>query len=114
MRDGVKLAANLFRPSNVGRQPTILLRTPYGKGDEITPQLQTFVDHGYTVVFQDVRGRKESEGTYTPLTQEAPDGDDTLNWIAAPALVGRQSGHDRRVLPRHRAVESGRSATIPI
>ena len=36
---------------------------------------------------QDVRGRYESEGAFQPLTQEVHDGDDTLNWIAAPALV---------------------------
>jgi putative CocE/NonD family hydrolase len=35
------------------------------------------------VVVQDVRGRYESEGRFSPLTQEGPDGEDTLNWIAA-------------------------------
>ena len=83
MHDGVKLAANLFRPGQAGRLPTILLRTPYNKGDHITPQLQTYVDHGYNVVFEDVRGRYESEGTFSPLSQEPRDGEDTLNWIAA-------------------------------
>ena len=34
------------------------------------------------MVVQDVRGRYESEGAFDPLRQEAPDGDDTLNWIA--------------------------------
>ncbi len=83
MRDGVKLAANLFRPSSAGRLPTVLLRTPYDKGLVITPQLQAYVDHGYNVVYQDVRGRNESEGAFQPLTQEPLDGDDTINWIAA-------------------------------
>ena len=83
MRDGVKLAANLFRPSDNGRLPTILMRTPYDKGTEITPQAQTFVDHGYNVMIQDVRGRWESEGSFSPFTQEAPDGNDTIDWIAA-------------------------------
>jgi hypothetical protein len=41
------------------------------------------VDHGYVVVMQDVRGRYASEGAFSPLTQEGPDGDDTLNWMAA-------------------------------
>ena len=83
MRDGVKLAANLFRPSKGGRLPTILMRTPYKKGADMPPQFQAYVDHGYNVMYQDVRGRGESEGTFTPFTQEAPDGDDTINWIAA-------------------------------
>ena len=34
MRDGVRLAANIFRPKGEGRFPVILMRTPYGKGDE--------------------------------------------------------------------------------
>ena len=63
MRDGVRLSANVFRPpgtagaAGTGRYPTILLRTPYGKGDAITPAYQSFVYHGYVVVVQDVRGR---------------------------------------------------------
>lgn len=83
MRDGVRLAANLFHPPGGGRLPTILLRTPYDKGTKITPQLQAYVDHGYNVVNQDVRGRAESEGVFSPLWQEPGDGDDTINWIAA-------------------------------
>ena len=58
------------------------MRTPYGKGADITPHHQAFVEHGYAIVVQDVRGRYESEGAFQPLTQEVHDGDDTLNWIA--------------------------------
>jgi putative CocE/NonD family hydrolase len=82
MRDGVRLSANVFRPSEHARVPAILVRTPYGKGLDITPHYQAFVDHGYAVVVQDVRGRYESEGAFLPLYQEPADGDDTLNWIA--------------------------------
>lgn len=82
MRDGTRLYANVFRPSQAGRFPTILYRTPYGKGKAITPNFQAFVDHGYAVVVQDVRGRYESEGVFRLLDQEPQDGDDTLNWIA--------------------------------
>jgi uncharacterized protein len=82
MRDGVRLSANIFLPSEHGRVPTILVRTPYGKGADITPNYQAFVEHGYAVVVQDVRGRYESEGSFHPLEQESNDGDDTLNWIA--------------------------------
>ncbi|HWB85819.1 MAG TPA: CocE/NonD family hydrolase [Bryobacteraceae bacterium] len=81
MRDGVHLAANIFRPGT-GRVPTILVRTPYGKGTALSPAYRTFVDHGYAVVMQDVRGRYESEGNFRPLQQEPQDGNDTLNWIA--------------------------------
>jgi putative CocE/NonD family hydrolase len=82
MRDGVRLSANVFRPSEHARVPAILVRTPYGKGLDITPHYQAFVDRGYAVVVQDVRGRYDSEGAFLPLHQEPADGDDTLNWIA--------------------------------
>lgn len=82
MRDGVRLSANVFRPSAPARVPTILYRTPYGKGAGITANFQAFVDHGYAVVVQDVRGRYDSEGAFRPLDQEGPDGYDTIEWIA--------------------------------
>jgi uncharacterized protein len=82
MRDGVRLFANVYLPHENSRVPAILVRTPYGKGADITPNYQAFVDHGYAIVVQDVRGRYESEGAFQPLTQETPDGDDTLNWVA--------------------------------
>jgi putative CocE/NonD family hydrolase len=82
MRDGVRLSANVFLPGPHGTFPTILVRTPYGKGADITSLYQTFVEHGYAVVSQDVRGRYDSEGAFQPLTQETNDGDDTINWIA--------------------------------
>ena len=82
MRDGVRLASNLYLPSLHGQFPCILVRTPYGKGADITPHYQAFVDRGYAVMVQDVRGRYESEGAFQPLTQEMGDGDDTINWIA--------------------------------
>lgn len=82
MRDGVRLSTNAYVPSERGRFPAILVRTPYNKGADITPHYQAFVDRGYAVVVQDVRGRYESEGAFQPLIQEQNDGDDTLNWIA--------------------------------
>jgi len=85
MRDGVKLSANLFRPGAARRYPAVLLRTPYGKGDAITASYQAFVNHGYAVVVQDVRGRYKSGGVFEPINQEIADGDDTLNWIARQA-----------------------------
>jgi uncharacterized protein len=86
MRDGVRLSANVFRPGETSRYPAILLRTPYGKGDAITAAYQSFVNHGYAVIVQDVRGRYRSGGTFEPVhNQEIDDGDDTLNWIARQA-----------------------------
>jgi putative CocE/NonD family hydrolase len=91
MRDGVNLSTNAYIPSEQGRFPTILVRTPYNKGADINANYRAFVDQGYAVVVQDVRGRYASEGAFQPLTQEISDGDDTLNWIA------RQSWSDGKV-----------------
>jgi uncharacterized protein len=82
MRDGVRLSANVFLPENAGRVPAILIRTPYNKGEALNANWEAFVEHGYAVVVQDVRGRYGSEGVFDPLHQEPSDGDDTLNWIA--------------------------------
>ena len=82
MRDGVHLDTNVFHPLGGARYPTILIRTPYGKGADFNPGYQSFIDHGYAVVVQDVRGRYDSAGEFRPLEQEGPDGYDTLDWIA--------------------------------
>jgi len=71
MRDGVRLSANVFLASERVRVPAILVRTPYGKGADITPNYQAFVEHGYAIVVEDVRGRYESEGAFQPLTHLA-------------------------------------------
>ena len=83
MRDGVHLSTNVFRPAGGARYPTVLVRTPYGKRDDISAHFRAFLERGYAIVVQDVRGRYESEGSFAPLTQEPNDGEDTLNWIAA-------------------------------
>jgi uncharacterized protein len=83
MRDGVKLAANVFLPDGPhGKLPAILERTPYGKASGPAPNYAPFVEHGYAVVVQDVRGRYDSQGAFDPLRQEGPDGYDTIEWIA--------------------------------
>jgi uncharacterized protein len=82
MRDGVRLSANVFLPRASEKFPVILARTPYGKGAALTPAYHTFVDRGYGVMVQDVRGRYASEGQFRPLDQESNDGFDTLTWIA--------------------------------
>ena len=83
MRDGIRLDTNVFRPLAGGRYPTILLRTPYGKGTELPPGYSSFLNHGYAVVLQDVRGRYDSQGVFDALNREGPDGYDTINWIAS-------------------------------
>lgn len=87
MRDGVRLATDIFYPTRrQGRLGTILIRTPYSKeraflrGGGFSPS--QFVEQGYVVAIQDVRGKFASEGTMLPYQNDGPDGSDTVNWIA--------------------------------
>lgn len=82
MRDGVRLSANVFRPSSTGRVPALLVRTPYNKGSVLFPGYQPLLEAGFAIVVQDVRGRYESEGNFGSILQERPDGSDTITWIA--------------------------------
>jgi hypothetical protein len=81
-RDGVHLDTNVFLPAGAHRVPALLLRTPYGKGADLLAGYPVFLDHGYAVVMQDVRGRFDSEGVFDSLDHEGEDGFDTIAWIA--------------------------------
>src|SRR5208337_4736400 len=78
MRDGVRLATNLYRPGAngipvPGKFPVILERTPYDKDhSEYWPRY--FVPRGFVVVTQDVRGRYASEGRWRPDRDDGNDG----------------------------------------
>ncbi len=93
MRDGIRLAADVWLPAASGRYPVILVRTPYLKGMELleVPKLaEYFATRGYVFVVQDVRGRGDSEGEFNFFFQEAPDGYDTIEWLAKqPYANGR-------------------------
>lgn len=86
MRDGVRLAADIFRPDALGRFPVLVTRGPYGKDGYVSNpdhSIWFFPKYGYVVVSQDCRARFESEGdSYNPLFQEAQDGYDTVEWAA--------------------------------
>jgi len=85
MRDGVILRADVMLPSAEGTFPVLIYRTPYGK-DRAPESWSTFpkaVARGYAVVIQDVRGRYQSEGEFTPYQTEGRDGYDTIEWAAA-------------------------------
>ena len=87
MSDGVKLATDVYTPTN-GQPPfpVILVRTPYGKdmGKGLAGNLCA---QGYAVVAQDMRGRFASEGHHAiifgndGLGGQHQDGHDTIRWI---------------------------------
>ena len=95
MRDGVKLYADIYRPSREVRFPTLITRTPYGvQRDGMHAAVIKFAQRGYAVVVQDVRGRFESEGAWDPFRSEAKDGYDTVEWAAAqPWSSGKVGMH---------------------
>lgn len=95
MRDGVRLATDIYLPDGPGPWPVIIERTPYNRrgvsNSEVSikntnPKTREeiaiwFRDRGYAVVMQDVRGRNGSEGQFTKYVNEADDGYDTFSWI---------------------------------
>jgi uncharacterized protein len=81
MRDGTELAANIFKPQGDGPFPTILSRTPYGKGTEKNGQARSYVSQGYAMVIQDCRGKGDSKGLWDPFRYDAHDGFDTQEWV---------------------------------
>ena len=98
MRDGVSLYADVYRPVGNERYPVIVSRTPYST--ERFPSAYEagvyFSRRGYVYVFQDVRGRHESDGRWEPFFDDERDGYDTVEWAASQpwsnGKVGMQGG----------------------
>ena len=86
MRDGVRLSANVFRPTGAQGTPAVLIRLPYRKDDHPTmwARGKYWTRTGYACVIQDVRGKFGSEGDWVPFVNEAADGLDTLDWLLSP------------------------------
>lgn len=106
-RDGVKLNTNVYVPKKQTEPlPIILLRTPYGidgAAGQFRNYLRDLAENGYIFVFQDIRGRFKSEGTFVmcrpprdpndpKAVDEASDTQDTITW-----LLENVKGHNGRV-----------------
>lgn len=84
-RDGVRLDADVYRPTASGSFPVLLMRQPYGRAIASTvvyAHPSWYAAHGYIVVIQDVRGRGSSEGTFRLFAHEIEDGEDSIQWAA--------------------------------
>jgi uncharacterized protein len=116
MRDRTRLNTFVFLPEAGGpRWPVILHRTPYGiaaadaadKTDcskawlpsaaepmrgSILRGWQRITAHGYAAVYQDTRGRHGSEGEDRVYADDASDGWDAIDWIAAEPWCNRMIG----------------------
>lgn len=85
MRDGVRLATDIYRPAKdgaliAGRLPAILARLPYNKDGQKSIG-RYYAVRGYVFVAQDTRGRYKSEGVWHMLSDDGPDGCDTAAWL---------------------------------
>ena len=102
MRDGTRLATDLYRPAQDGEPlagpfPTILCRTPYDKTDRrYTEIADFFTPRGYVTVLQDLHGRYRSEGVgqyfHVANEHDGTDGYDTVEWIAAQRWSNHRVG----------------------
>lgn len=90
MRDGIRLATDIYRPKTDGPVPVIFSRTPYNfnlysEGEMNKRQIQRAmkaVRRGYAYVVQNERGRYFSEGEWDILGVPLTDGYDAFSWMA--------------------------------
>ena len=89
MRDGVKLATDVYRDEAAGKAPVVLMRTPYDRTKQ-KGSAERWAKAGYIFIAQDCRGTRASEGVMAPYNNEGQDGYDTLEWITRqPWCSGR-------------------------
>ena len=89
MRDGVRLATDIYRPKTDSKTPIIFSRTPYnfnswGDGKQRTRTAERAyeaVSRGYAYVVQNERGRYYSEGEWDILGVPLTDGYDAFEWM---------------------------------
>ncbi len=83
MRDGVHLNATLYAPKpQTEPLPAIFTMTPY-IADSYHERAYTFAQRGYVFALVDCRGRGNSEGVFRAMQDDAQDGYDTVEWLAA-------------------------------
>ncbi|TLF40770.1 CocE/NonD family hydrolase [Maribacter aurantiacus] len=89
MRDGIRLATDIYRPKTNEKVPIIFSRTPYnfnswGDGERKTRTAERAyeaVKRGYAYVVQNERGRYFSEGEWDILGVPLTDGYDAFSWM---------------------------------
>jgi putative CocE/NonD family hydrolase len=96
MRDGVRLHTRIFVPRDQREPlPFVMNRTPYGVGGaegRFVTFFKALAEEGYIFVFQDIRGKYGSEGTFvmqrparapadTKALDEGTDTYDTIDWL---------------------------------
>lgn len=82
-RDGVNLATDVYLPYPLKAEekvPAIVIRTCYGKEYRVDASMH-WVNRGYALVVQDVRGRSDSDGDLIVFSHERDDASDLFDWI---------------------------------
>ena len=80
LRDGVHLAAEVYRPDGPGQFPALMLLR-YFRGRHQNDRGEFFAARGYAVALVDCRGRYDSAGVWLPYVNEPQDGYDTQQWL---------------------------------
>jgi hypothetical protein len=98
MRDGVRLHTLVYAPKNqTGKLPLLIERSPYGWTDgkperSLANRYKQLAEEGFIFVFQDIRGRYDSEGEFAMgraprdrtkpnSIDEATDAYDSVEWL---------------------------------
>ena len=100
MRDGIRLATDIYRPKTDTKVPIIFSRTPYnfnswGDGKQRTRTAQKALEavkRGYAYVVQNERGRYFSEGEWDILGVPLTDGYDAFTWMKAQSWSNGKIG----------------------
>jgi putative CocE/NonD family hydrolase len=100
MRDGIRLATDIYRPKGPGKYPVILSKTPYNfnqwiDGKEMIRQYEAAYDavkRGYVYIVQNERGRFFSEGAWDILGTPTTDGYDAFSWISSQDWSNQKIG----------------------
>ncbi|MHB8969279.1 MAG: CocE/NonD family hydrolase [Pirellulaceae bacterium] len=79
LRDGVMLAADIWRPDSAGKFPALLQVSYYVTGPGIA---ESMVPRGYVCILANSRGRGGSEGDWDPYVNEPRDVFDAQEWVA--------------------------------
>jgi len=90
MPDGVELLADQWAPrGGSDGLPTLLIRSPYGRGGLFGATMaRPFAERGYQVLIQSTRGGFGSGGEFEPFRREREDGLATVEWIIKQPWFG--------------------------
>jgi len=82
MPDGAVLLADRYYPTQGGKLPTLLVRSPYGRaGFPLEVFFYAFAERGFQVLVQSCRGTFGSGGKFYPFHEDRNDGLATITWL---------------------------------